>query len=117
MNAQHSHHQDTGAKLAVYALAQGISALQTQLDSAPTQQQQALMACTLDGMNCHHLALQETLQQGLTMLLEVNHGLHCMVALLEHCDTQSLNSKDLACLLKPQQCKLLLAIEHSSQVL
>lgn len=51
------------------------------------------------------------------MLLEVNHGLQGLVALLDVCDCQSLDGKDLACLLQPQQRKLMRAVEHACQVL
>jgi predicted permease len=47
----------------------------------------------------------------------VNHGLQGLVTLLDVCDCQSLDGKDLAGLLRPQLRGLMRAVEHAGQVL
>lgn len=102
--------------LAVH-IAERIEALKDLVKSLPDSGEHKLLQSMLDGLAQEHQALVATVNQGMTMLHEVNSGLSAAVKLLAYCEEQKLSGHDLASLIAPQQRNLLRGIEHASKIL
>lgn len=109
--------QENSPLLAVYDIENGITELQTLATELEDRTAGQALNAALERLAARHVALRTAISQGRDMLLEVNHGLQGLVTLLDVCDGQRLDGKDLACLLQPQQRKLMRAVEHACQVL
>ena len=109
--------QENSPRLAADDIENGITELQTLVTKLEDRAASLALNAVLDRLAARHEALMTAISQGIDMLLEVNHGLQGLVALLDVCDCQSLDGKDLACLLQPQQRKLMRAVEYACQVL
>lgn len=97
-------------------IAERIAALKELAQSLPGSGECKLLQSMLDVLAQEHQALLATVNQGMTMLHEVNNGLSAAVKLLAYCEEQKLSGHDLASLIAPQQRNLLRGIEHASKI-
>lgn len=68
-------------------------------------------------MQAKQACIREALNHGLQQLLDVHNGLNALTSLLARAEGQQLTCHDLACLIEPQQHKLMRGIEQAFQVL